>query len=153
MACFLVDGQNKTPCLTPVFNVLLISVRTDKAMAMHPCHQRFFSLFRPERLRAPPFKERRIAFAQIAFLACRNHVVFCKVRASFAFGDDVVNGHLFAGPPAISTRALPKRSAQEIVLQDALAETSFCVSRAKFNERLQQLIGTIRSAHNTIELS
>ena len=90
---------------------------------------------------------------EVAALTRWKHVPLAEMGAAFAFWDNVINRQLFFPFPTVSTGALTKRSPQEIVFKNALTKSTFCVTRAKFNERMQQLIGTIRSKHGTIKLS
>ena len=146
----LMQRQDEPFLLAPCLKLLLISVSTDKAIAIHPCHQNLLALFGPERLHAPPFQHRQVSFSQIAALACRNHVPTREMRTAFALGNNVINRKLFFPFSAIRTSALSEWSSQEIVFKNTLTEPTFCVTRAKFNERIKQLIRTIRSWHGTI---
>lgn len=146
----LVHRQNNPLLLAPCFKLFLISVSTNKAVAIHPCHYNLFSLFCPKWLHSPPLKHWKTAFLEITGLACRKHVPTTEMGASFTLGDNVINRKLFFPFSAIGTSALPEWSPQEIVFKNTLAEPTFCVTRAKFNERIKQLIRTIRSWHGTI---
>ena len=146
----LMQRQNEPFLFAPCFQLLLVSVGADKAIAIHPCHQNLLALFGPERLHAPPFEHWQVSFPQIAALTCWNHVPTRKMRTAFALGNNVVNRKLFFPFSAIRTSTLPKWPSQEIVFKNTFAKPTFCVTRAKFNERIKQLIRTIRSWHGTI---
>lgn len=146
----LVHRQNKPFLFAPCFQFFLVSVGADKAIAIHPRHQNLLALFSPERLHAPPFQHWQIPFPQIAALACWNHVPTREMWTAFALWNNVINRKLFFPFSAVCTSALSEWPPQEIVLKNALAKPTFCVTRAKFNERIKQLIRTIRSWHGTI---
>jgi hypothetical protein len=146
----LMHREHQAFLFTPFLKILLVSVSADKAIAIHPSHQLFFPLLGPKILGPPPFKHWQILLGDIAGSTCWNGVPSTEMRASLALRDNVVNGKLFVPRAAISTCTLPERSPQEIVLKNALAKSTFCIPRAKFNERIKQLIRTIRTKHGTI---
>lgn len=150
MLNFLVHRQNKPFLFAPFFKMLLVSMGADKAIAIHPRHYNLLSLFRPKWLHSPPFKHRQVSLLEITALTCRKHVPAREVWAAFALGNNVINRKLFSPFAAISTSTLAKWPPQKIILKNTLTESTFCVTRAKFNERIKQLIRTIRSKHGTI---
>ena len=150
MLNFLVHGQNNPFLLAPFLKMLLVSVSTDKAIAIHPSHQNLLSLFRPELLRTPPFKKIFVSLGQITGSTRGHKIKLTEVRAAFALWNNVVNRKLFSPFAAICTSTLTKRSSQKIVFKNTLTKSTFCITRAKFNERIKQLIRTIRSWHGTI---
>jgi len=149
----LVHRQHNPFLLAPCFKLLLVSVGANKAIAIHPCHHNLLSLLGPEWLHSPPFQHWKVSFTKITAFACGKHVPTAEMRASFALGNNVVNRKLFFPFPAICTGTLPKWSPQKIIFKNTLTKSTFCISRAKFNERIKQLIRTIRSWHGTIKLS
>ena len=146
----LMQRQDEPFLLAPCLQLLLVSMGADKAIAIHPCHQNFLALFDPERLHSPPFKHWQVSFPQIAALTCWNHVPTREMWTAFALGDYVVNRKLFFPFSAIGASTLPKWSPQKVIFKNTFAKSTFCVTRAKFNERIKQLIRTIRSWHGTI---
>ena len=146
----LVHRQYKPFPFAPCFQIFLVSVGTNEAVAIHPRHQDFFSLLCPELLRAPPLKHWQIRFTSVTGQTCWHHVIAGKVRPPFAFGNDVINRKLFSPFATISTGTLTKWPSQKIIFKNALTKSTFCITRAKFNERIKQLIRTIRSKHGTI---
>lgn len=153
MLNFLMQRQHESFPLAPFLKIFLVSMGTNKAVAIHPSHQHFLSLFSPKLLRPPPFKNGKISLVKITFLTSGNHIVFCEVWTSFTLGHNVINRKLFSPFAAICTSTLPQWPSQEIVFKNTLAKSTFCISRAKFNERIQQLIRTIRSWHGAFQLS
>lgn len=149
----LVHRQHNPFLLAPCLQFLLVSVSTNEAIAIHPCHHNLLSLLSPKWLHSPPLKHWKISLAKIAAFACRKHVPTRKMRAALALRNNVINRKLFFPFPTICTGALPKWSPQKIVFKNTLTKSTFCISRAKFNERIKQLIRTIRSWHGTIKLS
>ena len=150
MLNFLVHRQHNSFLFAPFLKMLLVSMSTNKTIAIHPRHHNFLSLFRPKWLHSPPFKHRQVSLLQITALTCRKHVPAAEVRTAFALRHNVINRKLFSPFSAISASALPKWPPQKIIFKNALTESTFCITRAKFNERIKQLIRTIRSKHGTI---
>jgi hypothetical protein len=128
-------------------------VGANKAIAIHPRHHQFFTPLGPERLHSPPLKNRGVALVKITALTRWKHVPLTEMGTAFALRNNVINSQLFFPFAAISAGALTKWPPQKIIFKNALTKSAFCVTRAKFNERMQQLIGTIRSKHGTIKLS
>lgn len=150
MLNFFVNRQSKSFLLAPLLQIFLVSVGADKAIAIHPCHYKLFTPLSPERLYSPPFKDGRITLAKIAIFTCWKHVPLTEVGTTLALWNNVINRQLFFPFSTIRASTLPEWSPQKIVFKNALAKSTFCVTRAKFNERIKQLIRTIRSWHGTI---
>jgi hypothetical protein len=146
----LMHREHQAFLFTPFLKILLVSVSADKAIAIHPSHQLFFPFLGPKILRPPPFKHWQVLLRDVAGSTCRNGVPSTEMRASLALRDNVVNGKLFVPGATVGTCTLAERPPQEIVLKNALAKSTFCIPRAKFNERIKQLIRTIRTKHGTI---
>lgn len=149
----LMQRQHNSFLLAPLLKMLLVSVSANKAIAIYPRHQNFFALLRPKLLRTPPFKKRHISLRKITVSTRRHKIKLTEMWTAFALRNNVVNGQLLIPSATIRTSTLSKRSSQKIVFKNTLTKPTFCVSRAKFNERIKQLIRTIRSWHGTIQLS
>ena len=146
----LMHRQHNPLLLAPCLKVLLVSVGTNKAIAIHPCHHNLFPSLCPKWLHSPPFKHWQITLLKIAAFACGKHIPSREMWASFALRNNVINCKLFSPFSTICTSALAKWPPQKIIFKNTLTESTFCISRAKFNERIKQLIGTIRSLHGTL---